>query len=291
MNPQDYPALYRDADIAAVRAQRAYLRSLQLEYVLLFVASLFSLNLAANRTYYAGYALTFLTLIGIVAYRTFVSPEQSWYRARALAESIKTSTFRFVMRAPPFDKPDSSELARQAFRAHLLSILHANPEIGTALTGASTGQQVTPAMEAIRALPLAERKILYHRQRIEEQRAWYVSRAARNRRSFRIWVTLLVLVYSLGTTAALSRVAFPNLTWIALDPLIVLGASLVGWIQVKKFSELAASYALTAHEIGIVESRAADVAGETDFADFVNEAELAFSREHTQWVARQGSGP
>ena len=58
-------------------------------------------------------------------------------------------------------------------------------------------------------------------------------------------------------------------------------------MQIKKFNELNSSYTLTAHEIGIIQTRLQDVEAEEEFSDFVNEAELAFSREHTQWVARQ----
>jgi hypothetical protein len=55
----------------------------------------------------------------------------------------------------------------------------------------------------------------------------------------------------------------------------------------KRHSELTASYNLTAHEIGIIKGNAEAVETESEFSDFVNEAELAFSREHTQWVARK----
>ncbi len=51
--------------------------------------------------------------------------------------------------------------------------------------------------------------------------------------------------------------------------------------------KLASAYSLTAHEIGIIESRLATDASENEWSGLVNEAELAFSREHTQWVARQ----
>jgi len=285
VTPDDFPALYRDADRASSAAQRVYLNSLRAEYLLLIAASAFSLNLAGTRLYFAGYALVFLLLIGIVGYRTLARPEQRWYRARALAESVKTAAWRFMMRAPPFD---GAELPRREFSKYLQAILQANQHIGAALAEMSaSGNQVTAAMEATRDLPLAERRQAYLERRIKDQRGWYVERARQSRRTFRYWIALLVALYGLGTAAALTRVAWPEIGWLALDPLIVLAAAVVGWIQVKKFSELAAAYALTAHEIAIVETRAEDVTSEAEFSDFVNEAELAFSREHTQWVARQ----
>lgn len=68
-----------------------------------------------------------------------------------------------------------------------------------------------------------------------------------------------------------------------------MASAIIGWTQVKKFNELASSYTLTAHEIGIIQSKVHDAQDEDAFSDFVNEAEQAFSREHTQWVARQQS--
>lgn len=288
MRPSDYPGLFCDANEASGRAQRLYMNSLKLEYLLLIIASIFGLNLSSERLYHLAYAVIFLLLICVVAYRTMLRPEQAWYKSRALAESIKTSTWRFMMRAPPFQGEGRVEAARQAFRSYLKEILQINQQIGEQLTGTSADRyQVSPKMDAVRAASLAERRKIYREERIGDQRQWYVGRARQNRRAFRLWIGLLIFVYCLGTMAALARVAFPDAVWLALDPLTVVAASLVGWVQVKKFTELAASYALTAYEIGLVESRAEEVVTEADFADFVNEAELAFSREHTQWIARQ----
>ena len=58
-------------------------------------------------------------------------------------------------------------------------------------------------------------------------------------------------------------------------------------MQAKKFSELAASYTLAAHEINIIKSLSLEEMTEEEFSIFVGDAENAFSREHTQWVARK----
>ena len=60
-------------------------------------------------------------------------------------------------------------------------------------------------------------------------------------------------------------------------------------MQAKRFSELAASYALAAHEISLIADQALTPATAYDFSVFVGDAENAFSREHTQWVARKDS--
>jgi len=66
-----------------------------------------------------------------------------------------------------------------------------------------------------------------------------------------------------------------------------MASSIIGWTQIKRFTELASAYTLTAHEIGIVVTSLDEATDERSFSNVVNESELAFSREHTQWVARQ----
>ena len=58
-------------------------------------------------------------------------------------------------------------------------------------------------------------------------------------------------------------------------------------MQAKRYSELAASYALTAHEISLIREQALNPSTEEEFSKFVSDAENAFSREHTQWSARR----
>ncbi|HDQ2581608.1 TPA: SLATT domain-containing protein [Morganella morganii] len=64
-------------------------------------------------------------------------------------------------------------------------------------------------------------------------------------------------------------------------------SALIGWVQIKKYNELSASYALTAHEIGLIKEQSYYISSEKDFLDFIRDAETAFSREHTQWQARR----
>jgi SMODS and SLOG-associating 2TM effector domain 1 len=60
----------------------------------------------------------------------------------------------------------------------------------------------------------------------------------------------------------------------------------IGWVEVKRYNELAASYRITSHEIGIIKSEVEIVQDEASLSYYVNETERAFSREHTQWLAR-----
>lgn len=219
-------------------------------------------------------------------FRTLRKADQDWYKCRALAESIKTSTWRYAMRAHPFDDVNTQD-ARRDFRVFLRAIFNANQHIGPRIAGLSPeGQQITSQMDEIRDHSLAERKEIYLTDRIREQRSWYANKARYNRKRVKIWVFVCAVVYVVAAVSVLTRIQYPHV-FLPTEPLIVVASSLVGWIQIKRYSELASAYSLAAHEIGIVEGRIAEANSNAEFSDFVNEAELAFSREHTQWVARQ----
>ena len=213
-------------------------------------------------------------------------PDQDWYKCRALAESIKTSAWRYAMRAQPFDDTRTQD-ARRDFLAFLKAIFDANQHIGPRIAGLSPeGEQITSEMDSLRNCSLHERKAFYLTDRIKEQRKWYAGRARRNKKSLRTWVVVCVLVYLAAVISVLMRIQYPH-TMLPIEPLIVIASTLVGWIQIKRYSELASAYSLAAHEIGIIEKRANDAKTNEQFSDFVNESEVAFSREHTQWIARQ----
>lgn len=288
MNREGYPALYLGADAASNSSQKEYFNLIRSEYLILVVAAILGMYWAKEKYQLIIYALVFVLAAVVLLFRSVRKPEQRWYRCRALAESIKTSTWRYMMRSDPFFDAEVVQVPRSEFRNHLAGILRANQNIGESIAGYySDAEQITGVMEEIRALSLEERKTFYRENRIYDQRKWYSKKAFQNKVSFRYWVSIIVVVYLLAMLSVLLRLAFPEVVWWPTEPLTVLAASIVGWVQIRKFNELASSYTLTAHEIGIIQGRIDEIYTEREFSDFVSEAELAFSREHTQWVARR----
>jgi hypothetical protein len=192
------------------------------------------------------------------------------------------------MRSNPFEDAASIKIPRAEFREHLLAILKANRFIGDKMPPDSAAkQQITTSMEDVRSRSLEQRKEFYTEHRIKDQRNWYSVKAGANKRASRHWMFAGVVAYAVAIVLALIRIEYPDWELWPIEPVIVLASSFVGWTQIKKFNELASSYTLTAHEIGIIQNRIEEIDKEEDFAQFVNDAEQAFSREHTQWVARQ----
>jgi hypothetical protein len=58
-------------------------------------------------------------------------------------------------------------------------------------------------------------------------------------------------------------------------------------VQTKKYKELEKSYALTSHEINFIATQKDDIKSDDLLSEYVDNSENAFSREHTQWIARK----
>jgi hypothetical protein len=285
----DYPALYQSASSSSKQAQHQYLWSVRIEYALLIVASCASLFVGQFPNLNFLYSISILIASGIMGYLALRKPEKDWYGCRALAESVKTATWRYMMKAAPFN--GSSGDVRSDFAIFLEDILKANSHIGEPLSKQPMGgQQITATMDLIRGSSLGDRISRYESARIEEQHEWYVSRARQNRRAFRFWISLCIAVQAIAMLLSIIRLRFDqSLSIWPMDPLLVVVSAVIAWIQIKKFNELASAYTLTGHEIGIIRAKIIHSMNESEFSDFVNEAERAFSREHTQWIARQNT--
>lgn len=286
MQQQDYPALFLDADNASNRFQRSFLLLIFGEYLALFAAAVFSISFLDGVIYYVLSAGVFFIGLIILISRAFSKPDQWWYRCRALAESVKTLTWRYMMHATPFDRTDAE--ARAEFRSQLGLILRENLETGKRITeDQSANHQITPAMEDIRAKSCEERVSYYLCYRVGEQRNWYQKKARENRKAARNYVWLSSICYLVAGSMMLCRIAQPNWSIWPIEPLIVVAASIIGWVQIKKYNELSAAYTVTAHEIGLIPTTIDSPSNDLLLSQFVNDAEQAFSREHTLWLARQ----
>ncbi|MFN7633727.1 MAG: SLATT domain-containing protein, partial [Acetobacteraceae bacterium] len=169
----------------------------------------------------------------------------------------------------------------------LFKILEANKHISSQATQILTVYQSTPRMREIRRLDLPDRKSFYEKNRIEDQHIWYISKCQENDKKSSFWFSALIAVNALAIVFALLRALFPSAQNWPTDIFVAASGSLMAWLQTKRFQELAASYTLAAHEIGLFRLSLGHIQDEKALSDFVGDAENAFSREHTQWQARR----
>ena len=285
MEEQDFPALYRSADKLSLDSQKHFFCILMIHLVVLIVAAILSTINITNKWIYAVQLLTLVSALGCSAYLWGAKPDRYWYAGRAVAESVKTITWRYVSRAEPFQTKDS--IAKNDFKQSLKMIFEQNQDICSKLTDYADQEQFTDVMQEMRSSSLDNHKNNYCEKRIRDQREWYAKKAAFNKKKANSFFLGLVIANFIGVVLAILKVTGINPIYLPVDVIIALAASLLSWMQAKRFTELSASYALTAHEIGFINEQLERINTEDEFSKFVGDAENAFSREHTQWAARR----
>ena len=287
INTSDLPGLYQAADQASLSAQSSYFWALRLYLILLISAAYVSFSWPNDSLGAIASATLFLITLGILIALKVNRPDDLWYNGRAVAESVKTRAWRFIMRAEPYNCSDSEEIEARQFVVHLREILNQNRNLSKDLSS-STGvkEAISPAMLQIRALQLQERIHIYKEQRIQNQSDWYSSKAKLNKRRASQWFYVSVGLHSTAILMLLYRIKDPSIG-LPVEVIATAAGVALTWLQAKKHNELNSSYALAAHEIMLIKGEALSVHNEQEFSDFVIESESAFSREHTQWIARK----
>jgi hypothetical protein len=285
VNYNDYPALYQSSDELSLSSQKAFFRTLFLHLLFLVVVSVLSMINSPLSELAIVQALALLGALACSVYLFSVRPDRYWYAGRAVAESIKTITWRFVSKAEPFNTSD--EIARNHFRQTLKSIIEQNKDVARRLSTNLDGVQITSSLVAMRQRGVEERKQTYIDHRIIEQQHWYAKKSIHNKKMATRFFLAVIIMNTIAVIFAIARIWFPSTPYWPTDALVTLAATTLSWIQAKRFSELSASYALAAHEISLIKEQSLSVMTDDDLSQFVGDAENAFSREHTQWIARK----
>jgi hypothetical protein len=283
----DYPAVYQAASELSAQSQKDFFRAFLGNITLLVIATFISI---ANSPCAQVAILQAMILLGALAGAIYLfagRPDQRWYGGRAVAESIKTLTWRYVSRAEPFDQTDTID--RHQFGLKLRAIVDQNKEVSKLLTTHLAGQQIAPELDVLRNATTDSRLDFYRVHRIAEQQTWYAKKASENSRMVKRFFIALIVTISIAIFFAIAKVKYPTAPFWPTDFFVTAAAGLLSWIQAKRFQELSASYALTAHEISLIRESAAGPMTDAELSQFVGDAENAFSREHTQWVARKDS--
>lgn len=286
-NNKDLPGLYQAADAASLRAQSWYFGALGVYLVLLVCAALVSFLWPTDTQGALASAVLFLVTLGILIGLKVKKPDDIWYNGRAVAESVKTRSWRWMMQAEPYQDNGNPEIISKVFISDLKSILSQNRSLSHELTS-SEGvlDPISQKMKTIRGLTLQERLMVYQEQRIKNQADWYSKKSLFNKKRAFQWFCVSIALHFIAILMLLYRIKDPNAS-VPVEVIATAAGAVLTWLQAKKHSELNSSYGLTAHEIVLIKGEALSVKTEEELSEFVINSESAFSREHTQWTARK----
>ena len=288
---RDFPSLYQSANQASLSAQRRYLCSQKCHIGCLIFGSAGAalatiVPIVAVKWIYI--VLAIILAIGFVfnglSHQRW--SDKVWFDYRAISESTKTATWRFMMKASPF-KNDST--ANQLFIEQLQKIRESrasNPKDLAQSLDANT-QIISGFMSSIRQKSVDERKNMYLKERLRDQRAWYSNKAKFNSRKEDFWFYKVLVLQILAIALAIIWAASSSLPVNMVPFLMTCAASAVAWSQMKRYSELAQTYSLTAQELGEQETIVLSITKEDDLLTLVEQIEETISREHTMWYVRR----
>ena len=286
----DFPALFIAADAASRDGQRGHKRLLRAEIALLLAAALISVIGDVFPTLGGRWERILAALLLVIALALKVATrysayDQTWFDGRAVAETVKSTAWRFAMRVPPYAGDDAE--ADAAFMKDIDAALAARssliPHLGHLPAG---GQQITAAMRRLRHSPVDERRAVYLEERVANQIDWYAGKSAANGRAAGrwFWVGLVFETAALGFAIfQITAEGIPDL--VGLLAAVAIAATAL--TQLDRHDELSKSYALAAYELTRMRLPVETAPEETAFTRAVDAVEAAVSREHTMWMAKR----
>jgi len=280
-----YPGVFGCSERESRKAQKNHFALMGIYYFSLLFASGVAGIAGDNKTILAVSGFLIVVSIIISVHMRYSLLEDHWYRCRALAESIKTSVWHFVMCSEPYD--ESYEKSEQELRSRIVDLLAEHGDrIPSKLSVADTSVIVTRHMGNVRSMPWPEKLDYYVEKRVEDQLRWYSMKATKNEEAAQIWFERLIACQLFACAFVMLRVPFPSTSWLIGLALIGAGA-ISAWAQAKKFNELSSAYTVTVADIKDLKEEAKDVGSATELAKYAGDSENAFSREHAQWLARK----
>ena len=291
IDSKDFPSLYQSADQAAIQMQRLCFALRLWHLIFLILGS----GGAAGTIMFPSVSSTGLNIgIAIILLIGFVinivshvqKYDEKWFNCRAIAESVKTATWRFMMKATPFEEDSPFE---ETFRSKINEIRNHRQFVLSTLAPYqdSESELISRFMRNVRGKSTEERKNQYLKARLLDQKTWYTKKASDNsvaENHWFYWTTGLQIFAIVLAVIQTTVTTFP----VNLVPILMTCvAASIAWSRMKRHGELAQSYSLAAQEFVELEAISSSVTQESEFCQFVTDVEYAISREHTMWCVRR----
>lgn len=280
----DHPAVFQAADAASGLGQRFYLRALLARLLLALLAATataFTVRIGSKQ----------IDVFAIVTMAAFVAalaidivilrdrPNRDWYQGRALAESVKSLTWRYTAGGLPFPIEMSSQQVDLLFLQRLRELRRDLPDLPL---GPAQDDEISGPMRVLRHGSLDDRKRAYLDGRIADQQDWYASKAVFHQRRAALFRSLTVILEVAGAFGALAK-ATGILDFALAGIAATAVACLAAWSATHQHATNAYAHFLAAHELALAHEHLSGAPDETVWATAVADAEAAISREHSTW--------
>ena len=274
-------------------AQRSYFLIQKFNIISLILGSISAALVVATpatvtRWAYSALAIFLITSILLHGLSRIRRNDKVWFDCRAIAESVKTATWRFMMKIKPFEGDD--DVAVQLFVEALKKIRQSRPFDAQRHLTENLNREAKPVSDVMintRHMNARQRRDLYIESRLNDQIGWYLQKARLNSRKESFWFWAISTIQILAITFAIVQVALDGLPVNIIPLLMTCAASAIAWGQIKRYGELSQTYSLAAQELREQEVLVARPMEEANFLALVESIEETISREHTLWRVRR----
>ncbi|WP_109439268.1 DUF4231 domain-containing protein [Acinetobacter johnsonii] len=156
MKEEDFPGLFLAADKVAKNYQDKFKLVLKTNLITLVIAAILSFIPISHWIIPLLQLLVLLTTLLCSIYLATQKPEKIWYSGRALAESIKTLTWRYISKAEPFNNEDKE--SKSEFIKTLNQAVQQNREVCQNYSNHLGDEQITKKMIEMRSKDLKTRQ-------------------------------------------------------------------------------------------------------------------------------------
>lgn len=294
LNHNDYPCSFKTSDAASLSCQKNHIIFFIMHTGLLILAALFSsfifdVNSNLYKMSVWGIIITLFLALTLKLVMKIVGWDKQWYDSRAVAESMKTATWRYLIGAKPFGLEHKQDEIDKKFVEEVNSIIKSRPSIQRAMsTCLASGKQISDRMREVRKMTdIEEKKKIYLQGRVENQKNWYANKAKYNGRREQLWFAFIIIAEVLAILLAFYMLNAKSNIFNPIGVITTLAGIFVAWTETKRFRELSQSYTLAAQELASAASLIENVHDQTSLAIYVDDTENAISREHTMWCAKR----
>ncbi len=292
MLDKDFPNYFIAGDKASLSAQSTYTKFVKWDLILMVFASALSIynyETEDSKLYiYAisGFILLIATILSLVIKNK--KYEDVWYRGRALAESCKTLTWRYITCSEYFENSLTKQEVERKFIERIKEINSEFNDISSILNAKHLALPIiTDEMNRIRNLSLQERKNFYLVNRINNQINWYSNKAENNKNLYENWFWAVIISQILAIISIVFLIKYPMSNFNLVGLFTTFSASCFSWLQLKKYQENKEAYTTATSELNMIKQELNDTNTELEFSKFVLDSENAMSREHTMWIAQK----
>ncbi len=292
MEFKDFPGLYQASDEASLSAQKNYKNIIAYDLITMIIASALAIyNYEKVEPKLIVYVISGIFLLISFALTLIIRTkkfEDVWYQGRALAESCKTLSWRFVTCSESFENNLTKQEVEDYFISRVRELSKEFKELNDSLNAKIVVLPViTDKMWEIRNLNTLERKQYYIENRINDQKDWYASKAEFNKKKYNNWFLVIIISQLIAIISVAFLVKYPESNWNLVGLFTTISASAISWLQLKQHQELKQAYTTAAQELNFIQASFGNINSDLELAEFVLDSENAISREHTLWLAQR----